>query len=99
MRTNIEIDDKLMKQAMKASRLKTKTKKAVVEEALQILVKARFQGEIRKLRGRVKFWDGYPRDRKSGDKDKWGESVQRSATPDRVPQMPVKNRVRARKAA
>lgn len=59
MRTNIDIDDKLMAKAMKASRLDTKTKKAVVEEALALLVKSRAQEGIRRLRGKVQFWDGY----------------------------------------
>lgn len=59
MRTNIEIDDKLMKAAMKASRLETKTKKAVVEEALQMMVKSRAQEGIWKYFGKVQFWDGY----------------------------------------
>lgn len=39
MRTNIEIDDALMKEAMKASGLATK--KATVEEALRLLVEER----------------------------------------------------------
>jgi Arc/MetJ family transcription regulator len=59
MRTNIEIDDRLMADAMKASRLETKTKKAVVKEALQMLVKSRAQERIRELRGKVQFWDNY----------------------------------------
>ena len=60
MRTNIEIDDKLMAKAMKASRLETKTKKAVVEEALELLVKSRSQEEgLRRLFGKGQFWDDY----------------------------------------
>lgn len=59
MRTNIEINDKLMKEAMKASRLETKTKKAVVEEALQMLVRSRVRERLRDLRGKVEFWDDY----------------------------------------
>jgi Arc/MetJ family transcription regulator len=43
MRTNIEIDDSLMAKAMKASRLEAKTKKAVVEEGLRLIVKSRSQ--------------------------------------------------------
>lgn len=39
MRTNIDIDDQLLKRAMKATGLKTK--KAVVEEALEHLVQER----------------------------------------------------------
>ncbi len=55
MRTNIEIDDTLMRQAMKASG--AATKKAVVEEALQTLVRIKGQGSIRRLFGKVK-WEG-----------------------------------------
>src|SRR6202034_4792797 len=45
MRTNIDIDDSLMKQAMKASG--TKTKKAAVEKALQLLISIQQQEGIR----------------------------------------------------
>jgi Arc/MetJ family transcription regulator len=41
MRTNIEIDDRLMAQAMKASG--HSTKRAVVEEGLRVLVRLRNQ--------------------------------------------------------
>jgi Arc/MetJ family transcription regulator len=55
MRTNIEIDDKLMAQAMRASG--ASTKKAVVEEALRMLVRTRSQASIRELFGTVE-WEG-----------------------------------------
>jgi Arc/MetJ family transcription regulator len=55
MRTNIEIDDELMARAMKAAG--ATTKKAVVEEALRLLVQTRSQVSIRNLRGKVK-WEG-----------------------------------------
>jgi Arc/MetJ family transcription regulator len=55
MRTNIDIDDKLMEQAMRSSG--APTKKAVVEEALRMLVQTRAQASIRRLRGKVK-WEG-----------------------------------------
>jgi Arc/MetJ family transcription regulator len=55
MRTNIDIDDTLMKQAMKATG--ATTKKGAVEEALRLAVRLRKQGEIRKLFGKVK-WEG-----------------------------------------
>lgn len=55
MRTNIDIDDKLMGQAMRASG--KATKRAVVEEALQMLVRTKRQAGIRKWRGKV-AWDG-----------------------------------------
>ena len=49
MRTTIDIDDRLMAAAMKASG--GKSKKATVEEALRLLVRTRSQGRIRALRG------------------------------------------------
>ncbi len=55
MRTNIDIDDKLMAQAMRSSG--APTKKAVVEEALRMLVRTKSQASIRKLRGKLK-WEG-----------------------------------------
>ena len=55
MRTNINIDDELMNEAMALSRLKTK--KAVVETGLKLLVQIKKQERIRSLRGKLK-WDG-----------------------------------------
>jgi Arc/MetJ family transcription regulator len=45
MRTNIDIDDKLLAKAMKESGLKTK--KAAVEEGLRLLV--RLRGQVKAL--------------------------------------------------
>ena len=53
MRTNIEIDDELMKKAILATG--AKTKKAVVETALELLVKIKGQEGIRSLRGKVEW--------------------------------------------
>ena len=55
MRTNIDINDKLMADALKAGGFKTK--KQAVEEALRLLVRTRRQGRIRRIRGRLK-WEG-----------------------------------------
>jgi Arc/MetJ family transcription regulator len=55
MRTNIDIDDKLLAQAMKLSG--HKTKRAAVEAALQMLVRVKRQEEALKLPGTV-HWDG-----------------------------------------
>ena len=55
MRTNIDIDDNLMRQAMDLG--ETGTKKATVEAALRLLIQTRLQGGMRKLRGKVK-WEG-----------------------------------------
>ncbi len=55
MRTNIDIDDQLIQDAMRETG--SRTKKGVVEKALRLLVQTRRQGSIRRLRGRVE-WDG-----------------------------------------
>lgn len=55
MRTNIVIDNGLMRQAMKATGLLTK--KAVVEEGLRLLIKVKGQEGIRRLRGKIE-WKG-----------------------------------------
>jgi Arc/MetJ family transcription regulator len=55
VRTNIEIDDALMEKALRATGLKTK--RAVVEEALRVLIQLRDQARIRELRGKV-HWEG-----------------------------------------
>ena len=49
MRTNIEIEDDLMRQAMKASG--AKTKKGAVEAAMRLTVQLKAQEGIRKLWG------------------------------------------------
>jgi Arc/MetJ family transcription regulator len=55
MRTNIDIDDKLMDEAMRRSGLPTK--RAAVEEGLRLLIQTRRQAGIRRLRGKVR-WEG-----------------------------------------
>lgn len=55
MRTNIVIDDQLMNEAMKLTRLKTK--KAVVEASLKLLIQLKRQERLKSLRGKLK-WDG-----------------------------------------
>ena len=55
MRTNIEIDDKLMAEAMKASG--AKTKREAVEKGLDLIVKLANQERIRQLRGKL-HWEG-----------------------------------------
>ncbi len=55
MRTNIEIDDKLMKDTLKVTGLKTK--REAVELALQTLLKLEKQSGFRKLRGKID-WQG-----------------------------------------
>lgn len=55
MRTNIIIDDRLMREAMRVTGLTIK--RAVVEEGLRLLVQVRAQIGIRRLRGKVR-WQG-----------------------------------------
>lgn len=55
MRTNIVIDDKLMKDALKATGLRTK--REAVELGLRTLLRLRRQEEIRKYRGKL-GWEG-----------------------------------------
>ncbi len=55
MRTNIEIDEKLMEEAMKASGLTTK--KATVEEGLRLILTLKKQKQIKEFRGKMK-WEG-----------------------------------------
>lgn len=55
MRTNIIIDDNLMKEALDVSGFKTK--KETVEEALRLLIDIRKQSQIRKFRGKLQ-WEG-----------------------------------------
>jgi Arc/MetJ family transcription regulator len=55
VRTNIEIDDQLLSEAMRSSG--ARTKKAAVEAGLRLLVKTHSQAAIRRLRGKVQ-WEG-----------------------------------------
>ena len=55
MRTNIVIDDNLINEAMMLTNIKTK--KAVVETGLRLLVKMKKQERIKTLRGKLK-WEG-----------------------------------------
>jgi len=55
MRTNIEIDDKLMQKVMKKTG--APTKRAAVERGLRLQLQLEAQEEIRSLRGKV-VWEG-----------------------------------------
>jgi Arc/MetJ family transcription regulator len=55
MRTNIVIDDKLMRETLRATGLKTK--REVVDQALRTLLRLKKQGEIRRFRGKLN-WQG-----------------------------------------
>jgi Arc/MetJ family transcription regulator len=55
MRTNIVIDDRLMRDALRATGLKTK--REAVDLGLRTLLRLSRQGEIRRLRGKLN-WQG-----------------------------------------
>jgi Arc/MetJ family transcription regulator len=55
VRTNIEIDDELLQEALRVSGLKTK--RAVVEAGLRMLLRLKRQEDILSLVGKV-HWEG-----------------------------------------
>jgi Arc/MetJ family transcription regulator len=55
LRTNIDIDDRLMREAMRRSG--ARTKRAAVEAGLRLLAETHAQGSIRRLRGKI-AWEG-----------------------------------------
>jgi Arc/MetJ family transcription regulator len=55
MRISIDIDDRLMKQAMRARG--AATKREAVETAVRLLVSLKQQERLRRLRGKLK-WEG-----------------------------------------
>ena len=55
MRTNIVIDDQLMKEILRVTGLKTK--REVVELGLRTLLRLRQQEEIRRFRGKLDWQD------------------------------------------
>jgi len=55
VRTNIVIDDKLMRETLRATGLKTK--REAVEEGLRALLRLKRQSELRKFRGKLN-WKG-----------------------------------------
>jgi Arc/MetJ family transcription regulator len=64
VRTNIEIDDSLMDEALKVSGLGTK--REVVEAGLRLLVRIKQQQRIRRLRGKLR-WEGSLEDMRRDD--------------------------------
>ena len=57
MRTNIVLNDELVKKAFKHS--SARTKKELVHEALEELISARSRRDLRELRGKIAFAAGY----------------------------------------
>ena len=57
MRTNIVIDDRLMEEALKLSRYKTK--KELIHKALEEFILNRKRRDLRELKGKVNFDEKY----------------------------------------
>lgn len=55
MRTNIVLDDSLMKMALELGGLKTK--KATIENALRLFIQIKGQQKIKGLKGKIR-WEG-----------------------------------------
>lgn len=58
MHTNLNLDEKLVAEALRLTGLRTK--KAVVEEALRALIRLNKQQEVRRLRGMMQWPDPEP---------------------------------------
>ena len=56
--TNVDLDEKLVAEAMKTTGLRTK--KAVVEEGLRALIRLQGQADMRRLRGMMRWEDPEP---------------------------------------
>lgn len=91
MRTNIEIDDKLMRQAMKATG--ARTKRAAVEASLRQTVQLKRQEGIRGLFGKV-AWRGHDDDWSATDEEivNSRESAVRTVAARRKPPVKVEQR-------
>jgi len=55
MRIDIDIDDNLVREAMRKSG--ARTKRSVIEAGLRLLARTRDQESVRRLRGKVR-WEG-----------------------------------------
>lgn len=55
MRTNVVLDDELIKEAQRLTGIKTK--RQIIHEALRTLIRLRQQEQIRELRGKL-HWEG-----------------------------------------
>lgn len=57
MRTNIELDDDLVEEARRLTGITTK--RALVEEALKVLIASRRRRSLLDLKGKISFAEGY----------------------------------------
>jgi Arc/MetJ family transcription regulator len=63
MRTNIDLDEKLVRRALKVS--SSKTKKEVIHQALLLFVQLKERKSLRALKAKIEFSDDYDH-KKSG---------------------------------
>jgi Arc/MetJ family transcription regulator len=57
MRTNIVIDDQLIKDALKLSKIKTK--KELIHRALEEFIQNRKRLDLREIKGKIRFAEDY----------------------------------------
>jgi Arc/MetJ family transcription regulator len=57
MRTNIVLDDDLIREAQRLTGIRTK--RAVVEEALKVLITTRKRKNLLEIEGKIRFFEGY----------------------------------------
>lgn len=57
MRTNVVIDDQLIKDALKLSKMKTK--KELIHRALEEFIQNRKRLDLREIRGKIRFAEDY----------------------------------------
>ena len=57
MRTNVDIDDELIQEAFRLTRLKTK--KEIIHKALEEFIQNRKRLDLKEIRGKIKFARGY----------------------------------------
>jgi len=57
MRTNVDIDDELIQEAFRLTKLKTK--KEIIHKALEEFIQNRKRLDLKEIRGKIKFARGY----------------------------------------
>lgn len=57
MRTNVDIDDKLIQEAFRLTGLKTK--KEIIHKALEEFIQNRKRLDLKEIKGKIKFARGY----------------------------------------
>ena len=57
MRTNVVIDDRLIDEALRLSKIKTK--REVIQKALEEFVRNRKKLDLKQIKGKIEFAEGY----------------------------------------